>query len=272
MENLQIIESVEVLDTINTSEINVAVATARQYPRDMKKAKAEIFELATSSNQTAESCFYALPRGNKTIEGPSIRLAEIINYCYGNINSAVRVVSNDGKKITSQAVAFDIERNNRVMTEISRSIVNKQGQTFTQDMQIVTGNAAGSIAWRNAIFRLIPNAVWIDIQEKIKKFIVGDGKEMLKRRDALLKKFENLGVATDDILKKLKLASIESIDSDVMVKLYGVLTAIGEGTSSIEEVFGVAPTKTDSPDMQDDSPEKEPEQKTTENKENKLRF
>ncbi len=273
MENqIEVISSVEALEAINRTEIDIAISTAKAYPRDLIKAKDEIFTLATASRETAESCFYALPRGNKTIEGPSIRLAEIINYCYGNINSATRIVSNDGKKITSQAVAHDLERNNRILTEVSRNIVDKKGQTYSQDMQIVTGNAAGAIAWRNAIFRLIPNTVWIDIQEKIKKFIVGDGKEMLKRRDALLKKFENLGVTTDDILKKLKLASIESIDTDIMVKLYGVLTAIGEGTSSVEEVFGAAPTKTNSPDMQDDSPEKESDQKTAENKKNKLQF
>ena len=255
MEKLQIIESTEVLNTINTSEINVAVTTAKQYPRNMMKAKEEIYELATSSRETAESCFYALPRVGKTIEGPSVRLAEMINYCYGNINSAVRIVSNDGKKITAQAVAFDIERNNRILTEVSRRITDSKGQTYSQDMQIVTGNAAGSIAWRNAIFRLIPNAVWIDIQDRIKKFIVGDGKEMLKRRDALLKKFENLGITEDQILKKLNLASVESIDTDIMIKLFGLLTAIGEGTTSVEEVFGTAPAKTDTEDMQDDAPE-----------------
>ncbi len=255
MDKLEVINSVDALEAINRTEVDIAITTSKQYPRDLIKAKEEIFTCATTSRETAESCFYALPRAGKTIEGPSVRLAEIINYCYGNINSAVRVVSNDGKKITSQAVAHDLERNNRVLTEVSRNIVDKQGRTYSQDMQIVTGNAAGSIAWRNAIFRLIPNAVWIDIQERIKKFIVGDGKEMLKRRGSLLKKFENLGVKTDDILKKLNLATIESIDTDVMIKLYGVLTAIGEGTSSVEEVFGKAPVKTDSEDLKDDIPE-----------------
>jgi len=254
MENLKVIESVEVLDTINTSEINIAVATAKQYPRNMMKAKDEIYQLATTSRDTAEACFYAIPRAGKTIEGPSVRLAEIINYCYGNINSAVRVVSNDGKKITSQAVAFDIERNNRIMVEVSRRITDKDGKTFTQDMQVVTGNAAGSIAWRNAIFRLIPNAVWIDIQDQIKKFIVGDGKEMLKRRDSLIKKFNDMGITTEVLLKRMNLVDVKAINSDIMIKLFGVLTALNEGSSTVEDVFGIAPAKTDSQDLEDDTP------------------
>lgn len=255
MENLQIINSAEALEVINRTEIDISISTAKQYPRDLEKSRAEILEYATASKETAQACFYALPRAGKTIEGPSVRLAEIINYSWGNINSAVRIVSNDGKKIVSQAVAHDLERNNRVMKEVSRNIVNSKGQTFTQDMQIVTGNAAGAIAWRNAIFTLIPNAVWVDIQGKIQKFITGDGNEFAKRRDALLKKFETAhGVKTDDILKRLNLATVEMINEKILIQLFGLDTALNEGTTTKEETFGTGPAKSDSPDMNDDKP------------------
>lgn len=255
MENLQIINSADALEVINRTEIDISISTAKNYPRDLEKSRTEILKYATASKETAEACFYALPRGNKTIEGPSVRLAEIINYSWGNINSAVRIISNDGKRIVAQAIAHDLERNNRVMKEVSRNIVDKKGDTYSQDMQIVTGNAAGAIAWRNAIFTLIPNAVWIDIQEKIKKFIVGDGKEMLKRRDSLLKKFNNLGVTTETLLKKMNLANVDAVDSNVMIKLFGVLTAINEGSTSVDDVFGVKSAKADSQDLEDDKPD-----------------
>jgi len=255
MENqLQVISSVEALDVINRSELDVTIVTSKKFPRDLEKSRSDILKYATASRETAENCFYSIPRAGKTIEGPSVRLAEIINYCWGNINSGVRVIGNDGQKITAQAVAFDTERNNRITQEVSRNIVGKDGKTFTQDMQIVTGNAAGSIAWRNAIFRLIPNAVWIDIQDKIKKFIVGDGKEMIKRRDSLLGKFNELGVKTEDVLKRLNLADVGSITPEIMIKLFGLLTAINEGSSSVEDAFGVAAPKSNTPDMEDDSP------------------
>jgi len=254
MNELQIINSTDALSAINKTEIDIAISTSKQFPRHLESAKSEILELSTKSKEVAEACFYALPRAGKTIEGPSVRLAEIINYAWGNINSAVRVVSNDGQKITSQAVAHDLEKNNRIMVEVSRSILGKDGKTFTQDMQVVTGNAAGSIAWRNAIFRLIPNAVWIDIQDQIKKFIVGDGKEMLKRRDSLIKKFNDLGITTDVLLKRMNLVDVKAINSDIMIKLFGVLTALNEGSSTVEDVFGITPAKTDSQDLEDDTP------------------
>jgi hypothetical protein len=259
MNELEIIKTTEALEAVNRTEVDLAISTAKAYPRDLEKSRKEILKYATASRETAESCFYHLPRAGKEIEGPSIRLAEIINYSWGNINSAMRIVANDGKKITSQAVAHDLERNNRVLTEVSRNITDKNGKVYTGDMQIVTGNAAGSIAWRNAIFRLIPNAVWIDIQEKIKKFIVGDGKEMIKRRDALLKKFEKLEISQDAILKKLNLATVNDIDTDVMIKLFGVLTAVNEGTATTEEVFGTGTAKNDGQDFADDAPPQEGE-------------
>ena len=255
MEDLQIISSSDALEAINRVEVDISISTAKQYPRDLERSREEILKYATASRETAEACFYALPRAGKTIEGPSIRLAEIINYSWGNINSAVRIVSNDGKQIVAQAVAHDLERNNRVMKEVSRKITNKQGQTFTQDMQIVTGNAAGAIAWRNAIFTLIPNAVWIDIQGKIQKFITGDGKEFIKRRDVLLKKFNTThGTKTEDILKRLNLTSVDMIDEKILIQLFGLDTALTEGTTTTEETFGTGPVKTNSQDLEDDKP------------------
>lgn len=254
-QNLQIINSSEALEAINRTEIDISISTAKNYPRDLNKSRDEIYKLATASRETAEACFYALPRGGKTIEGPSVRLAEIINYSWGNINSAVRIVANDGKKIVAQAVAHDLERNNRILKEVSRSILNKQGQTFTPDMQIVTGNAAGAIAWRNAIFTLIPNAVWVDIQTRVQKFITGDGKDMIKRRDALLQKFETEhGVKTEDVLKRLQLASVGDITDKVMIKLFGLDTALREGTTTVDDAFGSSSPKANSQDLSDDKP------------------
>lgn len=255
---IQIISSNEALETINRTEIDISIATAKNFPRELEKSRGEILKYATASRETAEACFYALPRGGKTIEGPSVRLAEIINYCWGNINSAVRIVSNDGKKITAQAVAHDLERNNRVMKEVSRRITGKDGNTFNQDMQIMTGNAAGAIAWRNAIFTLIPNAVWVDIQDQIKKHITGDGKEMKKRRDALIKRFETeFKVSIDDLLKRLNLKFVDDINDKILIQLYGLHTALTEGSSTIEDVFGVKPPKENTPDLGDDTPAKD---------------
>lgn len=248
---IDIIRTTEALEAVSKTEVDLAISTAKNFPRNLEKSRTEILQYATASRETAESCFYHLPRAGKDIEGWSIRFAEIVSYCLGNINSAMRIVGNDGKKITSQAVAHDLERNNRVIVEVSRNILDKYGKTFSQDMQIVTGNAAGAIAWRNAIFKIVPKAMCADLEEKIKKFIVGDGKEMAKRKAALLKKFEGMGVDTAAICKALKVPAVDQIGESEMIKLYGVLTAINEGTATADEVFGTGPAP-DNKDFSDD--------------------
>ena len=54
------------------------IEVAKQFPRDLASCRRRSTEMATADQGTAAGCFYSIPRGGKAIEGPSIRLAEII--------------------------------------------------------------------------------------------------------------------------------------------------------------------------------------------------
>src|SRR5262245_9918710 len=69
------------LAILSKSEIDAPVMTATERPRDLQLFQHKIGELVTMSQATAEECFYELParrEGGEPIEGPSIRLAEIL--------------------------------------------------------------------------------------------------------------------------------------------------------------------------------------------------
>jgi hypothetical protein len=102
------------LELIQRAEIDMQIATAKRYPRDLSKVKKRMLDFATLDEETAESCFYTLPRDGKTIQGPSVRLAEIAVACYQNIRVASRVIANDGRVITAQAACLDLENNTLV--------------------------------------------------------------------------------------------------------------------------------------------------------------
>ena len=77
------IKQAEMLAGITRSEIDIQIATAKQYPRDLNTVLNKIATYATMDRETAEDCFYVLRRkdanGNdNVIEGLSIRMAEII--------------------------------------------------------------------------------------------------------------------------------------------------------------------------------------------------
>jgi hypothetical protein len=59
------------LAMLNKSEIDTQIATARRFPRSVTKFIAEATSLVALNETVAGECIYALPRGGKTIEGPS---------------------------------------------------------------------------------------------------------------------------------------------------------------------------------------------------------
>ena len=229
------------LSELNRSEIDIQIATAKQYPRDLKKVLGNIRALATMDEETAEDCFYALKRGYgndaSLIEGLSVRLAEIFASSWGNLRVQTRIIGNDGKTITAQGVCHDLETNVAVCTEVKRRITNKQGQTFSEDMQVVTGNAASAIAFRNAIFKVIPKAYTKKVIEEIKQVALGEANNHEMKRQSTIKWFEARGVALDEILQSIEADCVESIDAEKLLTLRATCTAIKEGTTTIQETF-----------------------------------
>ena len=113
MENNEVIEikQVEVVQAINRSEIDMQIATSKQYPRNIPEVLNKIATYATMDVETATDCFYVLRRGGSTIDGLSVRMAEIIAGAWGNMRVQTRIIGNDGKTITAQGVCHDLETN-----------------------------------------------------------------------------------------------------------------------------------------------------------------
>lgn len=246
MEN-EIIEvkQADMLQAINRAEIDIQIATAKQYPRDLNATLNKIATYATMDKETAEDCFYVLRRKDKDgndalIEGLSIRMAEIIASAWGNLRIQARIIGNDGRMITAQAICHDLESNVAVCKEVSRSIVTKKGYTFSQDMQIVTGNAASSIAFRNAVLAVIPKAVTKKIINEVKQVALGQAIDVETARKNCLANFAKAGVTEAMICQYLGIKAIAEIDKERLFELRATWNAIKEGTTTVQETF-IAP-------------------------------
>ena len=64
------------VDAVERANVDSQVATAKQYPRSIKRSIDNSIVIATMDAETAQSCGYALPRGGKPITGPSVHLAK----------------------------------------------------------------------------------------------------------------------------------------------------------------------------------------------------
>ena len=235
------IKQAEVLQAINKSEIDIQVATAKQYPRNIPDVLNKISTYATMDTETAADCFYVLRRsgngGAATVEGLSVRMAEIIAGAWGNLRVQTRIVGNDGRTITAQGICHDLETNVAVSVEVKRRITDKYGKTYSEDMQVVTGNAASAIAFRNAVLKVVPKAVTKRVIEGVKQVALGQSLDLETSRQKMLEYFAKLGVTKDMILDYLNLKKVEEIDKEAVFELRATANAIKEGTTTVQETF-----------------------------------
>lgn len=237
---------------ITKAEVDQQIATAKAFPRDLKTFMSDALSIATLTEEIADSCNYALPRGGKVIEGPSVRLAEIIVSAYGNVRAAARVISNDGREITAQGICHDLEKNVCMTFEVKRSIMQNEWAVnpttgrrektgnmlpMNEDMQIVVGNAACAIAFRNVVYKVIPAAIINPIYEQCKLVAKGTAETLVKRREKAVEWFGTQGVKPDQICRVLSVKNIEAIDLDKLQVLSGIRSAIKNGESTVKEIF-----------------------------------
>ena len=244
MENQEIIQvqQADMLQALNRSEIDQQVATAKQYPRHLPTVLNQIQTYATMDVETASDCFYALYRKNadgsdQMISGLSVRMAEIIANAWGNLRVATRIIGNDGKTITAQAVCHDLETNVAISQEVKRSILTKKGYTFSQDMQVVTGNAAAAIAFRNAVLKVIPKAVTKRVIEEVRKVAMGQALDLETQRQTLIQYFGKFNVTEQMIFDLLQITKREELDKERVFVLKGLYNAIKEGDTTVQEAF-----------------------------------
>ncbi len=236
------IKQAEVLQAINRAEVDIQIATAKQYPRDLTRVLNKIATYAKMDKETAEDCFYVLRRKDKDgndslIEGLSIRMAEIIASAWGNLRIQTRIVGNDGRMITAQAICHDLESNVAVSKEVSRSIVTNKGYTFSQDTQIVTGNAASSIAFRTAVLSVIPKAITKKIINEVKAVAMGQTIDIEESRRRVMAYYAKAGVKAEQLLRYLGAKTVDEIDQQMIFELRALRNAIEEGTTSVKETF-----------------------------------
>lgn len=236
------VKQADMLQAINRAEVDIQISTAKQYPRDLQQVLNRIGTYATMDKETAEDCFYVLRRQNANgentvIEGLSVRMAEIIASSWGNLRVQTRIIGNDGRMITAQAVCHDLETNLAVSKEVKRRITNRYGKTFSEDMQVVTGNAAASIAFRNAVLAVIPKAVTKRIINEVKKVALGQSIDLEQSRQNVLAYFGKLGVSNEQVFHYLGIKTIEQMDKQMIFELRATRNAIEEGTTTVKETF-----------------------------------
>lgn len=238
------VDNVTVMDAMVRSEVEQQVATAKAFPRNVARFLDTAKALVTMTQDSAEACLYALPRrgkdgANVSIEGPSARFAEVLASTFGNCRIATRImpVLPGDREVVAQAVFIDVENNVARSVEYKRRITYHNGNRFSDDMILMTANAAASIAARNATLQAIPRAVWEPLYQAARKAAVGDAATFATTRARALQYLAKMGADEARVLAFLKVDKVDDITPEALLELRGVASAIRDGDVKVDDVF-----------------------------------
>lgn len=232
------------IHAMERAQIDTQVATAHQYPRSIEKFKSRSLAMATLDLETAESCIYCRPVGKekndrgqwveKFAEGPSIRLAEIVACCYGNLRAAARVVEQTPRMVKAEGACHDLETNYAGKSDCVESTVNKNGEPYSERQAALTAKVACAKAYRDAIFRVVPRALCKPAYEAAKKIVSGDGKSISDRVKRVQKWLEQRKIHEKRALSVLGIEDWTQITEDHLMTLTGLRTAVQDGDDPAE--------------------------------------
>ncbi len=227
--------------TMDGQAFDIQVSTAKRYPRNVMRVIDNAIATVVRNEAVAATCGYALPKAGKQIQGPSVHLARIIAQFYGNIRVQVRAGEIGHKHVTASAIAFDLESNYAIQVDSRRKILDKNGNRYNDDMINTTMLAAMAIAERNAIFKVIPQALIDEVYSAAKHKLTGDlsdEKKLVARRKTMFDFWlKNYDVTEADILEMFGKQTAAQITADDIATLIGLQQSLKDGETTIEQQF-----------------------------------
>ena len=230
------------------AEAQGKLVIAKRFPRDEVEAYAKAMEACQRPTMAAKA-FYSFPRGVQTVEGPTIRFAEELARCWGNIDYGIKELSQDDGKSEMQAYAWDLETNAQSVQNFTNPHQREQGKkmvNLTSQRDIYENNAnMATRRLRSRILAILPSWFVEDAIEECKKTLAGrNDTPLIDRVKKMVVAFAKIGVTQEQIEKRLK-KKIDTMNADDFVEYTGIYNAIKQGESKIAEWFESDPIASD---------------------------
>jgi hypothetical protein len=208
------------LQAASIATVQARVLMALKRPRDVEAFRVKLLKECARPG-FADAAIFSLPRGGKTIEGPSIRLAESCARLFGNLLIEAQVVSEDDENRVLRVMATDLETNTTDYQDVvvaktierkdprGRDVLrtrrNSEGAAVyivraTEDEMLQKTNSGVSKMRRNKILSLIPADILEEAVSKCNATLKDrDGKDPDAARKQLVDAFAQLGVQPADL-------------------------------------------------------------------------
>ncbi len=232
------------------AEAQASLLLAKQFPRNRVKAVQDIKE-SCQRFKLAESAMYSYPRGGQIVTGPSIRMAEELARCYGNIDFGIKELSQKDGVSEMMAYAWDTESNVKSTQNFTvRHIREKRGGdqvlTSQRDIYELCANMGGRRLRARILAILPPDIVDMAVQE-CQKTLAGNSEEpMSDRIDKVVTAFKKFGVTLKHIEDRVG-HSLEALSPDEFVELRSIYNTVKDGHSKAADFFGDSENRIQSP-------------------------
>jgi hypothetical protein len=238
---------IEVAQTRASQEVQGAMVIAKRFPRDETAAIARILQ-ACKRKSLAEQSQYAYPRGGTKVEGPSIRLAEVLAQNWGNIESGVIELERKERESVAMAYCWDLESNARDVKVFTVPHVRdrseaKGGSVELSDMRDIYELVAnmGARRKRACILAIIPGDVVDHALEQCDKTLEGDTKEpLIDRIRKMASAFADLTV-TIPLLERRLGHVLDATTEAELTGLRKIFASLRDGMSKREDWFQMQP-------------------------------
>lgn len=237
----------EAMSTRQAQEVQVAMVSAKRFPRDEYEAYNRIMK-SCSRITLAEDSMYEYPRGGTKVTGPSIRLAEALAQAWGNIDFGIVELEQKFGESSVMAYAWDLETNTRQTKVFQVKHERKAAGTIKKledprDIYEMVANQ-GARRVRACILGIIPGDVVDAAIEKCKETLKSGNKTPLADRvRAMVAAFESDFQVKKDALEKYIGCNADAFTENDFIRLKGVYKSLRDGMAKREDYFEISVTK-----------------------------
>lgn len=222
------------------AEAQGKLVIAKRFPRDEIAAYNRVAQ-ACQRKGIAEKAFYSYSRGGSVVNGPTIRFAEELARCWGNIDYGIKELSQDNGKSEMQAYAWDLETNAQSIQNFTNPHIreaNGKAKVLTSQRDIYEINAnMGARRLRSRILAILPNDLVDMAIAECRKTLAGNNDEpLIDRVKKMVVAFSKIGVTQEQIEHRLK-RKVDTMTADDFVDFTGIYNAIKNKESKISEWF-----------------------------------
>lgn len=243
------------------AEVKGKLAVAKLNPRN----EALAFQKAMDSCRRpslAAAANWKYKRGGQVVSGPSIRLAEELARCWGNIEYGIRELSRKEGVSEMEAYAWDLETNVISSQKFTVRHLRDKSEgtaelTSERDIYEITANM-GARRLRARILAILPPDLVEAAVEQCRKTVANDGTEIpiADRIKNVVLAFGKLGV-TVPMLEAYLGHKLDTMLPEEFADLTEVRNAIKDGTP-VSEFFGSSSPALSAPAQQPDVQQEQP--------------